>query len=386
MATLNILMLLSTAFPPEEGIGNYVYNLSTKLVERGHNVSVITRGGLKEETFEYDSLRVIRVPFIMAYPFHVDINGFFVNKLLKAYEKDFDLVHLHTPLVPAVSTRLPIVTTFHSPHFADSYSTDIVDFHHLLSKALGVFDYRIEKTLIKSSRIVSAVSSGVKLDVERYYHVKHGRIRVFGNGVRDGFLEAARSSSIVKDVFMILYVGRLEYGKGLLDLIKSMKIVTTRVPNARLVIVGKGPMLYQLMRTIAELKLSKHVLVKGFHSHDEVLNDYLRASIFVLPSHSEGLATVILEAMACKDAVVATNVRGISDVIVSGKTGLLVPKKEPIALANAIICLLENPDLRERLAKNARRLIEEEFTWEKVTDRVVRAYLTAKVKRNCASV
>ena len=370
-------MLLSTPFPPEEGIGSYVFNLSTKLLERGHNVTVITRGSLKRESFEYKSIRVMKIPFLMAYPFHVDINGFFANKLLKAYEKEFDLVHLHTPLVPAVSTRLPIVTTFHSPHFVDCYSIDIVDFHDLLRKALGIFDYRIEKSLIKSSSIVSAVSSGVKLDLERHYHVRHGRIRVFGNGVRDGFLEAGRSSSIVKDVSMILYVGRLEYGKGLLDLVKSMKIVNAKVPNAKLVIVGKGPLLYQLMRAIAELKLSKNVILKGFHSYDEVLSDYLRASIFVLPSHIEGLATVILEAMACKDAVVATDVRGISEVVKSGKTGLLVPKKEPIALANAIICLLENPDLRERLAKNARRLIEEEFTWEKVADRVVEAYLTA---------
>ncbi len=370
-------MLISTPFPPEEGIGNYVFNLSTELLERGHNVTIITRGALKRKTFEYKSIRVMKIPFLMAYPFHVDINGFFVNQLLKAYEKEFDLVHLHMPLVPAVSTRLPIVTTFHSPHFADSYSADMVNFHNVLRKGLGVFDYRIEKTLIKSSRIVSAVSSGVKLDIDRYYHVKHERIRVFGNGVCDRFLEAARSSSIVKDVFMILYVGSLEYGKGLLDLIKSMKIVTTRVPNARLVIVGKGPMLYNLTRTIAELNLSKNVLVKGFHPHDEVLNDYLRASIFVLPSHVEGLSTVILEAMACKDAVVATDVRGISEVVRSGKTGLLVPKKDPQALARAIILLLENPEIRKILSKNASEMINENYTWTKVSDRVIGSYFDA---------
>jgi glycosyltransferase involved in cell wall biosynthesis len=375
-------MLISNPFPPEEGIGNYVFNLSTKLLERGHNVTVITRGGLKRKSFEYKSISVIEIPFLMAYPFHVDINGFFVNRLLKACEKDFDVVHLHMPLVPAVSTHLPIVTTFHSPPFVDGQSIGILDFQDLPLKFLDVFDYRIEKELIKSSNIVSAVSSGVKLDLERYYHVKPERIRVFGNGVPDDFLEASRSSSVVKDENVILFIGRLEYGKGLLDLIESMKIVITKVPNAQLVIVGKGPLLYQLRRTIAKLKLSKNVQLTGYHSHKEVLNDYLRASIFVLPSHIEGLSTVVLEAMVCKDAVVASDVRGISELVKTGKTGLLVPKKDPQSLAQSLILLLENPDLRRVLSKNASEMIEENYTWMKVSDRVLSSYFDAINHRN----
>ena len=377
MATLNILMLLSTAFPPEEGIGNYVYNLSTKLVERGHNVSVITRGGLKEETFEYDSLRVIRVPFIMAYPFHVDIHGVFVNKFLRQLQQDLDLIHVHTPLTPSPTTQLPIVTTFHTPHFADFFSTDLVDVRQVLIKFLEIFDYRIEKSLIASSNVLSAVSEGVKLDLERYYRINPEKVRVLGNAVSDRFLKADPSLFGKKDHLKVLYVGRFDYRKGLLDLIESMKIVTRRVPRARLVLVGKGPLLPQVIKRVNELGLQEKVEIKGFISREEVLADYLSASIFVLPSHYEGMATTSLEAMSCGDAVVATDVRGNSDVIVSGKTGLLVPKKEPSALANAIICLLENLDLRERLAKNARKLIEEEFTWEKVADRVVEAYLKA---------
>lgn len=379
MPTLNVMMLLSTPFPPEEGIGNYVFNLSVKLMEHGHKVSVITRGGLKTESFQYNGISVTRIPFIMAYPFHVDIHGFFVNKFLKKFEQDLDLIHVHTPLTPAVLTQLPIVTTFHTPHFADSFSTDLVDIHHFLTKTLGIFDYRIEKSLISSSSVVSAVSEGVKLDLERFYPIKPGKIKVFGNAVSDRFLDAGRSLSIKKDNSLILYVGRLDYGKGLLDLVESMKIVTKKIPDARLVVLGKGPMLSRLVEKVAALKIQQYVEVKGFVPRESkaLLAEYLRASVFVLPSHSEGLATVCLEAMACRDAVVATDVRGNSEVVMPGKTGLLVPKKEPRALANAIEYLLENPDLRERLANNARELVEENFTWKKVTDRILEAYLTA---------
>ena len=377
MTTLNILMLLSTAFPPEEGIGNYVYNLSTKLVERGHKVSIITRGGLKEETFEYNSLHVIKIPFIMAYPFHVDIHGLFVNKFLKTNAQNFDLIHVHMPLAPALTKRLPIVTTFHTPHFADFYSTDLVDVNQVMIKFLEIFDYRIEKALISSSNAITAVSEGVKLDLNRYYRINPEKVKVLGNAVSDRFLKVNPSLFSQKDPLKILYVGRFDYRKGLLDLIESMKTVVRKVPQARLVLIGKGPLMSQVIKRVNELDLREKVEIKGFISRDEVLANYLSASIFVLPSHYEGMATTSLEAMACGDALVATDVRGNSDVVVPDKTGLLVPKKEPIALANAIINLLENSDLKEILAKNARKLIAEEFTWQKVTDRVIEVYFKA---------
>jgi glycosyltransferase involved in cell wall biosynthesis len=377
VTTLNILMLHSTAFPPEEGIGNYIYNLSTKLVDRGHNVSIITRGGLKEETFEYESFRVIKVPFIMAYPFHVDIHGFFVNRLLKTIAKDFDLIHVHMPLAPALTTRLPVVTTFHTPHFADFYTTDLVDVNQVMIKFLEIFDYRVEKSLISSSNVITAVSQGVKLDLERYYRINSEKVSVLGNAVSDNFLKAIPSLFGKKDPLKILYVGRLDYRKGLLDLIEGMKTVTREIPQARLVIIGKGPLLAQMIKKIINLNLQEKILLKGFVSREDLLSEYLTSSIFVLPSHYEGMATTALEAMSCGDALIATNVRGNSDVVFPNKTGLLVPKKEPIALANAIIYLLKNSDLRETLSKNARKLIEEKFTWEGVADRVVETYFKA---------
>jgi glycosyltransferase involved in cell wall biosynthesis len=313
----------------------------------------------------------------MAYPFHVDIHGIFVNRFLENFEKQIDLVHVHMPLAPAVHTRLPIVTTFHTPHFADFFSTDLVNFRQYLTKGLEILDYRIEKSLISSSSVIGTVSEGVKRDLEHYYPIGSRTVKVFGNAVSDKLLEAGRPLTTHKDEFMILNVGRLDYRKGLLDLIESMRFVTARVPKARLVLIGKGPMLSEIIKKVIELNLQKQVEIKGFVSSDQVLAAYLRASIFVLPSHYEGLATVSLEAMACRAAVVATDVRGNSEVVKSGHTGLLVPKKDPRALGDAIVYLLQQSDLRERLASSARKLIEENFTWEKVTDRVLEAYSVA---------
>jgi glycosyltransferase involved in cell wall biosynthesis len=313
----------------------------------------------------------------MTYPFHVDIHSLFVNKFLKNMEKNIDVIHAHMPLIPAVSTQLPVVTTFHSPWFADSYSFKLFDVHNFLLKVLGVLDFRIEKSLISSSCLVSTVSEGVKLDLERYYGIEHSVVKVFGNAVSDRFLKAGRLRAFKKDPLMILFVGRLDYQKGVLDLVNSMAFVSRRIPEARLVLVGKGPLQTKLMKKVAELNLRNQVEFKGFHNRDEVLEDYLLASVFASPSYSEGLPTTCLEAMACGDAVVATDVRGNSEVVKSGETGLLVPKNEPRLLGDEILRLLEHPDLRERLASNARELIEEKFTWGKVTDRVLEAYFEA---------
>jgi glycosyltransferase involved in cell wall biosynthesis len=370
-------MLLSTPFPPEEGIGNYVYNLSNKLVERGHEVIVLTRGGLKAQMLEYDKFVVFNLPFLMAYPFHVDIHGIFVNKFLNRLEEYLDIVHVHTPLTPAVSTRTPIVTTFHTPHFTDSYATGLTDIRLFLTKILGILAFRIEKSLISSSRVVSAVSKGVASDLEKSYGVKHGEVVVLGNAVSDIFLEAGRANTEQKDEAMILYIGRIEYRKGVLDLVKSMKTVTRSIPKAKLVIIGKGPLLSKVIGKVAELGLQKCVEVKGFVSRRAILETSLRASIFVVPSYYEGLPTVALEAMACQVAVIATAVRGNLEIVKHGDTGILVPPKAPKSLARAIIYLLEHPDLREELAKNARRLVERKFTWDKVADRTLTAYNTA---------
>jgi len=379
---LKIAMLFSTPFPPEEGLGFYVYNLSQELIKRGHEVIAITRGGLKKQILEYDKFVVFKLPFLMLYPFHIDVHGIFVNKFLKGLDESLDVIHVHTPLTPAVSTHVPMVTTFHSPHFTDSYAIDIIDMHSLLKRMLGPLAYRIEKSLISYSRVVSAVSDGVASDLVEYYGVKRGDVMVLGNAVSDVFLEAGRAINEQKNDNMILYAGRLDAGKGVYDLVESMKTVKESIPNAKLVIIGKGAFRSSIIRKIAELGLQKHIEVRGFANQKELLNTSLRASIFVLPSYHEGLPTSILEAMACQLAIVATAVRGNIDIVKHGETGILVPPRAPEPLGRAIIHLLEHPDLRQKLAKSARRLVEERFTWDKVAERALAAYNVARGENN----
>jgi glycosyltransferase involved in cell wall biosynthesis len=381
-------MLMSNALPPREGIANYVCNLSKRLVERGHDVIIVTRGGLKSKKTNYAGIRVFELPFVWAFPFHVGIHGLFVNQFLSGFEGGLDLVHVHTPLPPALSIVTPIVTTFHTPHFADSFATDPTSLRLSLTKILGILSRDLERSLISSSRVITAVSHGVASDLEAYYGVDRKRVLVVGNAPGDRFLKAGANSLERRNDMTILFAGRLEARKGVLDLLDCMRIVAINIPQARLVIIGKGPLASSITRKVAELELQKQVVIKGFVTSQELLDSMLRSSMFVLPSHYEGLPTVALEAMACRLPVVATTARGNSDLIRSGTTGLLVPPRSPATLAQAVVRLLQHPELREKLAKNARRMIEKNFTWDRVCDRVLAAYELAVTGKqySCASI
>jgi glycosyltransferase involved in cell wall biosynthesis len=382
---LKVAMLTSVPFPPVCGIGSYINNLSRKLTHEGHEVIVVTRGGPKKQVIEYDKILVYKLPFIMAYPFHVDVHGIFVNSFLKELKENLDIIHVHWPLTPTPTVPIPVVTTFHSPYFADSYATKIIDTHSFLTKILGISSYPDEKKLIFSSQVISTVSESVASALVNCYGVERRAVMVLGNAVSDLFLEGGRDTPKQRDDHLILYTGRLDYHKGVIDLVRSMKLVTRNVPNAKLVIMGKGPLLSSIRKEIADLDLQKSVEVRGFLTQEEVLNVSLHASIFVLPSYHEGLPTSVLEAMACQLAVIATSVRGNIDIVKNGETGILVPPREPKALACAITYLLQNRDQREKLAKRGRKLVEEKFTLDKLADGVLSAYGLAKKRKNAAT-
>ena len=114
---MRIGILSPRPFPPAEadGIASYVYHLVRKLVEKGHDVTLITRGSLRlQQESASDHLRIFRVPILSTYPFHVHIHGIFISRLITMLEPELDIINAHSPYVPAVTTTLPLMTTIHT--------------------------------------------------------------------------------------------------------------------------------------------------------------------------------------------------------------------------------------------------------------------------------
>jgi len=173
---------------------------------------------------------------------------------------------------------------------------------------------------------------------------------------------------------IILFAGRLINQKGWEDLLEAIKIIIINsqapITNFKLVIAGDGPDKEKLKLKIKKLKLKKYITLVG-QVPNEMMPAYFRVAwVTVSPSYSlfysaEQIGMSNLESMACGTPVISTFSGSISEYVLNGKTGILVPEKEPRALAQAIVKILRNKKLREKLSKNCRAYILKNFDAKK---------------------
>lgn len=170
----------------------------------------------------------------------------------------------------------------------------------------------------------------------------------------------------------ILFAGRLDKMKGVDVLLASIAELRARGVTCCCTIVGDGPSKKELEQRAAALALNGQVVFTG--PRPDIVSYLHQASAFVLPSHSEGMPNVILEAMACGLPIVATAVGGIPDIIQNGRNGLLIPPGDAAALAAALAALLNDADLAARLGSQARSDAECRYSITSVVDRYLMLY------------
>ena len=176
-----------------------------------------------------------------------------------------------------------------------------------------------------------------------------------------------------REPFTVLCVARQYPRKRIVDLIDAFAMVIAREPRARLVVIGDGPEHTPLVQRVQERGLEGCVQLLGALPDDsEVRAWYGRASVFCLPSEQEGFGIVFLEAMASGLPVVSTTAAAIPEVVPDGEAGLLVPPRDPAALAQALLRLLQDPLLRARF-RDAGRHHATRYSWERVADRFLEA-------------
>jgi glycosyltransferase involved in cell wall biosynthesis len=177
----------------------------------------------------------------------------------------------------------------------------------------------------------------------------------------------------------LLFCGRLIQRKGIDVLIRALPRILER-RRVKLVITGEGDRRAEWEQLAARLGLSEQVEFLGFVENERLSALYRSCDLYVHPAvfddnkDTEGLGVVLVEALMNRCPVVASGVGGIVDVIHHEKTGLLVPEKDEAALAGAILRLLDDPALAQRLGEEGRRYAEEHFDWERITDETERLY------------
>lgn len=368
---MNICIVTSANLPPEEGIGNYIFNLSKELFKKGHNVTVITRGdlrGIRREVFE--GIEVYYIRFLPLYPLHVHIHSIFVKRFFKSIKSNFDIIHFHTPLPAIFNSELPKITTVHTPMKADISKVELVNPSSLAIKLQGNVSYYIERKLFGMSDKITCVATSVSLEL-RDYGLNPSEIIVVGNGVDENIFYPTKQKCEEK---YVLYTGRLSYRKGLFDFIESGLIVCSLHPDVTFKLTGKGPLINKLKKIVNASVYKDRFQFLGHVKKDELVKLYQNATVFVLPSHYEGLPTTLLEGMACGLPVIATEISGNIDVIESNVNGILVPIKSPKRIAEEISKLLNDEGVRLRLGISARNTIEDRFSWSTISDKILCCY------------
>jgi glycosyltransferase involved in cell wall biosynthesis len=168
---------------------------------------------------------------------------------------------------------------------------------------------------------------------------------------------------------LVLSLGRVERYKRIDIAIDAMPRILDAVPDARLVIVGRGDAIPALERQIARLGLGAHVELAGFVDEQKKVELYRSARVFVNPSEKEGWGLTVVEANACGTPVVASDSPGLRDSVRHDETGLLVPHGDVVAFADAVIRVLRDDDTWRRLRVGALAWAEQ-FRWDTVTDEV----------------
>ena len=348
-------------YPESGGVAQHVRFMYENLRVRGHDVRILTASHGPQRASEGDILR-IGVGFSMPANGSMGTLTFsprYIGQVRELLERErFDLLHFHEPFVPFLSlfllreSRSVNVATFHAyAGFSPSYE--------LGSRVMGGYAAKLHGRI--------AVSAAARHFIDRFFP---GDYKVIPNGVDvprfAGAVPIARWQDGVPNV---LFVGRLEPRKGVLDLLKAHRILRRTGSANRLLIVGSGPQEREARRYVATRGLQE-VEFLGRVSDAEKAQLFRTVDVYASPATGgESFGIVLLEAMAAGAPIVASDIHGYKGVVRRDREGLLVPPHEPKQLAKAIARLLGDPDLRAQMS-TAGRLRAEQFSWPRVAARV----------------
>jgi glycosyltransferase involved in cell wall biosynthesis len=275
----------------------------------------------------------------------------------------FDVIHAHM-LVPDGWAAARVGAELGVPVAATAHRADVLDV-----PAQGPRSLQRVADAVGAIDQICAVSVSIG-DAAGALGVPRRPVRIVPNGA-DTTVFHPRSAAAARahlglpgDGPIVTFVGKLVPRKGVDTLIEAFGLLGRRPGGAPLLVAaGIGEMRGALERRAADLGIADRVRFVGKVAHDDVGWWMSAGDLFVLPSLSEGLPTVVCEAMNCGRPVVATAVDGTPEIVRDGETGILVPPGDAAALAAALARVLDDPALAGRMSEAALRIGREEYTW-----------------------
>ena len=395
------VLMVSWEYPPVVigGLGRHVHHLSTALAAAGHEVVVLSRrpSGTDPSTHPSsdeinEDVRVVAaaqdpheftfgkdmMAWTLAMGHAMVRTGLSLKKKRSGRPWRPDAVHAHDWLVahPAVALSefydVPIVSTIHA--------TEAGRHSGWVSGSLSRQVHAVESWLVRESDSLITCSASMRDEITELFGPGLAEVTVIRNGIdaaRWPFAERRRHG-VAGGPPELLFVGRLEYEKGVHDAIAALPRIRRAHPGTTLTIAGDGTQQDWLVEQARKHRVLKATRFVGRLDHAELLAALHRADAAVLPSHYEPFGLVALEAAAAGTPLVTSNIGGLGEAVINGETGMSCPPRDVARLAEAVGAVLDDPGAAQRRARAARERLTSDFDWHTVADETAQVYLASK--------
>lgn len=369
---MKILQVAPYFYPYVGGQERYVKNLAMALAARGHEVKVFTSNYPKSKKYEVIQGVEIRRFEILCRPFNNPISPTLFFNIIK-YCKDFDIIHCHNEhalvsqycLLAKLNYGIPLIITCHGQLRFNHPLKDLIE--RMYSKTFGAVLLRWADRVITISQSDKKYIQSLGVPLEN--------IRIIPNGVNPNFY-CSKQLDLPEDLVfkgkIILFVGPVIKRKGPHILIQAIPHIVKKYPNVAFIFAGDGDFRYEAERLSNLLHVEKWTHFLGYLTQEQLYALYKHCDILVLPSFSEALSYTILDAFAFSKPVVSTQIPCIEDYL--SDIALLVPPGDYKALAEAILHLLNNPELAKELGEKGKKMVETNFRWDIVTSKIEEVY------------
>ncbi len=385
---MNILYL-TQFFSPTMGGGEVIfYNMAKRMARIGHHADIVCHLLTNAEENNLDNIVVHRINPIIEHkgglPSSIRENLIYIiNAILTGSQiirqKKIDIIHTNS-FAPVISGsilakiyNIPLITSVH-----DVFTTKSPDYwkkwaiQNNASRISAVIGPIFEKITIRMpSDIIHTVSNATKEDIIKL-NAKSSNIIIIPNGID---LEYYDSLGFKKDYQnYVLFIGRLVFYKNLDIVISSFKAVAEKLPDAKLVVVGNGPMRDKWEKMALRLGLNQNVKFTGHISQEMKVELLSKCSALLLPSLHEGFGLVLLEAFAMSKPVVVADAKPYYEIVDESVDGFILPAHNTHNWSEKIIFLLSNKTICKNMGSKGRLKVENKFDIIKVVERLESLY------------
>ena len=387
---MRIALLSRRYWPAVSGMSVYAEQLLAHLLARGHEVVMVSQyrgdpagtaiygGGPPPpervpdgvEVLALESLGEQEVTAGRPADFERDVDAMVEAVVAAHAEGPFDLVHAQYAY-PNGYAALEVSRRTGVPNLVSVQGGD----GHWVGSCCTTHREAMEAVLDHAGAVLIGSDSFAEEVVGRLGTARERFTVVGGATTTERFVpRPGRQVGAVGEVPTLLFHGRVDARKGVLVLLDAVADLVAGGRELRLVVSGVGPDTGAVARRVAELGLGDVVSETGYCSYDHAPARYAGADVFVSPTESEGFSNTVLEAMAAGLPIVSTAVVGVVDCLRDDENALLVPPRDVGALAEALGRVLDDADLRSRLAATALAEVRERWSWEALTDRIEAVY------------